>query len=353
MVIGVDASRSLESIQKTGVEKVSDGLLKAFLSLDKGEECIFYVPQIISWLPASRQVVVKRKRFWTLLGLTRELLLHPPDVFFSPVHELPLFLPPKTYRFLHDVAFKKSPRVYSLKERLYLNWGLARSIKRCQKIFVSTKEVKKNLLYYTQVDPDKIAVVGLGYERKNHISEDKKVKKNQLLYIGRLEEKKNLINLIKAFELFTKNFPDYKLILVGKDGFGAEKIKSFVQKTKAKVVLKGWVEEEEKYKLLRESLLLVHVPTEEGFSYPLLEAFDFGLPVVAADIPVLREVGGNACYFVKPTDFKSIAQGLESLMLNKELQNKLIKNGQQRLKKYTWLEVGQKIFSIIKDIKEA
>jgi len=349
MIIGIDASRSQDTIQKTGVEKVSDALLRALFKLDKEEECIFYVPKLISWLPQNRQKVINRKRFWTIIGLSLALKKSQPDVFFSPVHELPFFLPAKTFRFLHDVAFKKTPQTYNLKQRLYLNWGLKRSIKKCQKIFVSTQEVKKDLLKYTRAKDGQIVVTGLGYKKLNYKSDNKTSvkKKKQLLYIGRLEEKKNIINLIKAFELFAQKYPDYKLILVGKDGFGAAKIKSQAKSCNFAIELRGYVSEQDKQVLLKESQALIHVPFEEGFSFPLLEAFDFSLPVVAADIPVLREVGGEACRYVDQTKPDDIAQGIEDVVLNNELRQKLVDKGDKRLNNYSWERVAGQIFDIM------
>lgn len=349
MIIGIDASRSQDAIQKTGVEKVSDALLKAFLKIDKKEECVFYTPKFISWLPQDRQKIIKRKRFWTVIGLSLALKKNPPDVFFSPVHELPFFLPNNTFRFLHDVAFKKNPQAYSWSQRLYLNLGLYRSIKKCKKIFVSTQEVKKDLIKFTQAKSEQIIAVGLGYNRLNSNEENNSsIRKNQLLYLGRLERKKNIINLINAFELFFKSHPDYKLVLAGKDGFGAETIKKFAEKARARIEIRGYVDEEEKRLLLRESKVLVHIPFEEGFSFPLLEAFDFSLPVVASDIPVLREVGGGACYFTNHTNIMSLVEAIEQVAFNKELRSSLIKQGKQRLKNFSWENVARNIFAIIK-----
>ncbi len=350
MIIGIDASRSQDAIQKTGVEKVSDSLLKAFLKIDKKEECIFYTPKFISWLPQDRQKIIKRKRFWTVIGLSLAFKKNPPDVFFSPVHELPFFLPSNTFRFLHDVAFKKNPKAYSWLQRLYLNWGLYRSIKKCRRIFVSTREVKKDLIKFTQAKSEQIMVVGLGYNKVNSDKDDnnKGIRKSQLLYLGRLERKKNIINLIKAFELFSKSHPGYKLVLAGKDGFGAEIIKKVAEEAQARIEIRGYVDEEEKQMLLRESKVLVHVPFEEGFSFPLLEAFDFSLPVIASDIPVLREVGGNACYFVNHTNIMNLVKAIEQVVSNKELRAKLINQGKERLKSFSWEDVAQNIFTIIK-----
>ena len=98
---------------------------------------------------------------------------------------------------------------------------------------------------------------------------------------------------------------------------------------------------------MRESAALALVSKEEGFGFPILEAFDFGLPVVASDIPVLREIGGDACMYVNPDSPESIAQGLEMVLAETcravFLQEK-IEKGRERLKKFSWQKTAEKIF---------
>ena len=108
-----------------------------------------------------------------------------------------------------------------------------------------------------------------------------------------------------------------------------------------------YIDEEKKIELLRESAALALVSKEEGFGFPILEAFDFGLPVVASDIPVLREIGGDACMYVNPDSPESIAQGLEMVLAETcravFLQEK-IEKGRERLKKFSWQKTAEKIF---------
>lgn len=336
MIIGIDASRSIFRIKKTGVEQVSDGLLTALLPQLDGHRVVFYTPELIEWLPADQQRVIPGRRFWTLFSLSWEMLKNKPDVFFSPVHELPFFLPAKTYRFIHDVAFKKNKRSYSFWQRRYLNFGLKRSNKLCQQLFVSTEQVKKDLLAYAGVSPDKIIVTGLGYNRQSRGGQGKK--KNQIVYIGRIETKKNIPALLAGYQVFCKKHSDYSLVLAGKPGYGYSSIRKQIEQT-AGVDYRGFVSEKTKLQLLEESQALLHLPQEEGFSYPLLEAFDSELPTVAADLPVLKEVGGDACLYVDPDNPGEIADNLEKVIFDCHQRTTLIRAGLRRLDKYSWFQV--------------
>jgi glycosyltransferase involved in cell wall biosynthesis len=332
-IIAIDASRSIDSIQKTGVENVSDEILKNFLDLKKENvDFIFYTPELINWLPKENQKVLNWsfKFLWTQIRLSWEMLINKPDIFFSPVHILPFFTSKNTFRLIHDIAFKKDPKIYSFKQRILLNFDLYRAVKKCKKIFVPSNQVKEDLLNYTEIQENRIKVIPHGYTRQNKETGNKERKK-QILFIGRIEEKKNILNLIKAFNVFSQRHPEYILILAGKidQEYVDKNIDLF---NTDKIQLLGYVSEEKKYQLLSESACLAYVSKEEGFGIPILEAFDFNLPVVCSDIPVLREVGGEVCVFVNQDSIEEISNGLEKITSD-SLGN--IKS-QQQLEKFSW-----------------
>ena len=367
IIVGIDGSRSVDSIQKTGVEFVSDELIKQFINfqdtISNFQNFIFYTPEKISWLPEENQKILNWpfKFLWTQIRLSWKMLKNKPDIFFSPVHILPFFTPKKTFKIIHDIAFKKNKKIYNLKNKILLNLDLYRAIKKCEKIFVPSEQVKQDLLKYTKISEDKIIKINHGYKRKNFqfpIS-NFQLRKNQLLYIGRIEVKKNIINLIKAFEIFNKNpvkslrdhgvNNNYSLILAGKvdNNYINKNINYFNNKN---IKLLGYISEQEKFSLLRESKCLVYISKEEGFGIPILEAFDFNLPVVCSDIPVLREVGGDACIFVNPNSVQEIAKGIFSVIeCNYSvipqycgIQFDLIEKAKQQLEKFSWQKAGEK-----------
>ncbi|OGG92413.1 hypothetical protein A3H03_03355 [Candidatus Kuenenbacteria bacterium RIFCSPLOWO2_12_FULL_42_13] len=431
MTIGIDASRSIDTIQKTGVEKVSDELLRQFIEIKNQKskiknndfDFIFYTPQSINWLPKENQKILRWpvKFFWTQVRLAWELIFHPPKAMFFPVHAMPVLLliffsfplfhkkpwhrislttparelatPPQGggerthyYKIIHDIAFKKQPQLYSFKPKMMLNLDLWLAKRLCAKIFVPSRAVKDDLLKYTKIKPEKIIVAHWGYNTKNTESTKTQKAQKQILYIGRVEGKKNIRNLIMGFELFNEKYPAYKLMLAGRidpqfkisnvkfqmsnqispfRGSPLNKLENFKleiggQNPNDKIVnhnssfmihdsiqFLGYISEEKKRQLLAESACLALVSEEEGFGFPILEAFDFGLPVVASDIPVLREIGGDACMYVNPDSPESIAQGLEMVLAETcravFLQEK-IEKGRERLKKFSWQKTAEKIF---------
>ena len=365
MALGIDASRSVKTIQKTGVELVSDELLKTISNQQpaiSNLEIIYYTPSKIDWLPAENQRILRWpfKFLWTQIRLAWELIFHPPEKMFFPVHAMPFLLiasyqlgVTNYFRIIHDIAFKKQPKLYSFRQRMILNLDLSLAKKLCAKIFVPTQAVKDDLLKYTKTNPEKIIITPWGYTSINNKQQTVNNRKKQILYIGRVEAKKNIEILIKGFQLFSQEHPDYQLILAGKIDEQFKKNHNSLFPSLGKrsgagtihnsIELLGFVSEDKKQQLLGESAALVLVSKEEGFGFTLLEAFDFGLPVVASDISVLHEVGGDACEYVNPNSPEAIASGVEKIITDKNLSSKLITAGHERLKFFNWSKTTEQI----------
>ncbi len=351
--IGIDASRSRDSLQKTGVEVISDQLLRALDTALQGQDVgvVYYTPEKIAWLPQQSQKIIRLPRLWTVLRLSWELLINRPDVFVSPVHELPFFCPTKTYRVIHDVAFLRTPEAYSRFHNWYLRFGLRRSLRICEKVFVATNHVRDDLIALSQAAAEKIIVTGFGYEKKNTpelrqaLSLQNNMRNKQFVYIGRVETKKNIRTLLQAFAVFVDMHPDYTLVIAGKPGLGYDAIqktyKALRQDVQDKIIFAGYVSDERKYQLLAESTALVHIAHEEGFGIPVLEGFDFELPVIASDLPALREVGYDACVFVDKDDKDAIARGMQQVVTDAMLVRDLVQRGRERLRDFDWQRVAQ------------
>jgi glycosyltransferase involved in cell wall biosynthesis len=202
-------------------------------------------------------------------------------------------------------------------------------------------------LYGTQ--EEKIAVIGEGYQ-KDTISNFKfQISNSQpyVLFIGRIEERKNVVRIIEAFEILKERYQlPHQLVLVGKSGFGYRAINYKLEATswKEDIIEKGYVTEEEKFELLRNADVFVFPSLYEGFGLPVLEAQAVGVPVVTSNTSSLPEVGGEGAIYADPLSSESIAKGIYTvLQMSEEEKGQLQKKGFENLERFSWEQCAQSV----------
>jgi len=360
MKIAIDASRTVQS-QKTGVENYSIKIIQYLLA---HAEKIKFTGQIFLYasnsLPAQwrnfnlhglKIKIIPFPRLWTHIRLSAELLRDQPDVFFEPGHVLPFIHPKNCVITIHDVAFCNLKRLYPKSAYFYLNWSTRFATKYANKIIVPSQATKKDLQKFYRTFENQIEIIPHGFD--NLISADKHPRKNRILFIGRIEKKKNLERLIEAFVIFSTQHPQWQLVLAGGDGFGAKEIKATAQKIAVakKIFFPGYITEAEKIALLRSAKIFAFPSLAEGFGFPILEAFSADLPVCTADIPALREVAGDAAKFVNPYHVKEIADTLNCLANDENLRQDLIHHGHKQVEKFKWEIAAKKTWEILTTIQ--
>lgn len=361
-IYGIDAN-VLTRDRVSGTERYVASLLKAMMKqpLLDGEQVVLYTSK-----PAFSETVLPKgwkehvlkwplKKAWTHGRLSLELTLRTPNVFFSPAHEIPVRTGrAKIVSTVHDVAFHKFPNIYPDKERKRQEWSVTRSLKLSDRILTVSETTKNDLVELYKANPDKVTATPLAiYSERFDITSDEvwRVREKYhlpeepfVLYVGRLEKKKNLSMLIKACVKANQH-----LILAGSFGFGADEIKEEVKATHGLVQTLGYVPDQDLAGLMRNAHAYVFPSRYEGFGIPALEAFAAEVPLIASDIPALREVAGDAAIFAHPT---SVNQWGESLgrMKNEELRKELIEKGKEQLKKFSWNRTAEKTWDVLRSV---
>ncbi len=370
MIIGVDASRYGHT-QSTGVEWYSYHLLNnllPFFGREHGNSVRLYAPRDFKTeveLPFNvHKRIIPFRRLWTVIRLSAEMLQKPVDVLFVPSHILPFFAPKKSFITIHDVAFRHLRKVYSRFQYLLLDRSTRRAVKKAWRILVPSEATKRDLVKFYRCPEEKISVIHHGAPEIaplqsfptaeiESLRQQFQLAKSDLfiLYIGRLEAKKNLVRLVEAFQRFLIEFPDFKLILAGKRGVGFDAIWKTVTRLKlqAKVIMPGYITEREKAFLFTLCRFFAFPSLYEGFGLPVLEAFAFRRPVLTSNISSLPEVAGESAYLVNPEKVEEISVGLKRLTSDGILASKLIQRGQEQLKKFSWEKAAQQTHDLLVD----
>ena len=351
-MIYIDASRYSNTGKKTGVENYSYHLINE-LAKQFGKEITLISPRKINL--DVKQIVIPFPRLWTLLRLSWEIWRNRKiDNLFIPSHVLPLIRPKKTIITIHDVVFKYSPESYGFFSRIYLNWAAGYAVKHASRIITPSEATKKDLIRFYKADPEKIAVIPLGFapeKRENSTAALKKYglgKMKYFLFLGRIEYKKNTDTLIKAFQEFSKNNNEIKLVLAGFPGHGGKEIiNSIPKELKKHIVLTDYVKDDQKAALLQNTLCFIFPSRFEGFGIPLLEAMNAGAPIIASDIPSSKEVAGECALYFEKEDAHALAGLMAKITKNTEVSEKLVTAYPEKLSRYSWEKCAGQIYKIM------
>lgn len=386
MVIGIDASRG-NLAQRTGTEWYSYHLIRALTTvIPPSDTVILYVKEPLrpDWGPLPPHWSVRTlgwapKLLWTQLRLSWEMLWHRPQVLFIPAHTLPL-IHPKTILVAHDMGFERMEELYghtrigsqsvlgtllSITVRIltfgrygtseldYQRWSMRYAVRHAAQLITISEFSKNEILHFYPAAAQKLRVIwhALPPEKRDNSQApgfSMHSEKPLLLYVGRIEQKKNLLILLEALAKIPPASRPYT-VLIGRDGEGAEKIHSRIQKLDLSdsVDCPGWLPEEQ-VQFVREHATAIILPSVyEGFGLPILEAWRAKKPIIVSHIPALREVGGDAVLSFQVDSADSCAQAIQHLCSAGNIQEDLVKKGTLRLKLFDLHTTAQKTYAAI------
>ena len=389
MKIGIDASRAFGN-QRTGIEEYSYQVIKYLKEKLSGHQVALYIQknQKINFdLPEGWKIkVINFPRLWTQLGLSLEILLHPVDMLFVPAHVVPLIHPRNTVVTIHGLEFEMFPEGYSFWARMYMRWSIKMSCRWAKTVIAVSENTKKDLVELYGVAEDKIKVVYEGisdnfefrisnfetnsnFQNSNFEINSKFEIQNSkfLLFIGRLEKRKNIEGIIEAYKILKEkyNIP-HDLVLAGSPGYGYDIIKSKIKNylknylpagrqvnSKFKIIEPGYIDEASKWQLLSNADVFLFPTFYEGFGLPILEAQSAGVPVVASNNSSIPEIVGAihelpaSAIFCDPQSPESIAEAVWHLISNTRLKNDIIKKGHENVLRFSWEKCAADIASLI------
>ncbi len=212
---------------------------------------------------------------------------------------------------------------------------------------------KSQLEKKMKIDPSKITVIPGGVKFEVFQATKIEKMKNQILYVGRLSPNKRIDVLISAIAKIKTNIPDICLHIVG-TGPLLRSLEQLVihHDLKDGVIFHGFLPEDDLIRLYKSSTLFVLPSVKEGFGIVLLEAMAAGTPIIAAnqkDSATIELIDDqeNGLLF-KPNSIDDLADKIIRILKNDELRNKLIKNGVNKAKNYSWNVISKQVESLYK-----
>lgn len=285
---------------------------------------------------------------WEQFILPFQVRRNKIDVLLSAGMTAPFFCPASSILVIFDLQHINQPQNFSRFYLFFLKTIIYVSAKTADGIITISEHVKKDIIRYYAIRPEKIAV---GYLAVDHdiyfppgsgdtasIRTKYNLPERYILYAAALLPHKNHERLLQAFKEIKSEMRGRKLVFTGAWEKGHDKIVNLVSALglQKDVIMLGWLPFEDIPLIYRGAEMFVYPSLHEGFGLPILEAMASGVPVVCSRIEPLAEVAGDAAFFVDPYDHSDIAKGILSICRDKTLRMKLIEKGRLRAKDFTW-----------------
>jgi glycosyltransferase involved in cell wall biosynthesis len=336
MKIGFDAKRLF--LNNTGLGNYSRTLVRNLQQFHPENDYHLYTPKIKQTTENTAFAAppfhlytptTLFKSYWRSRGIVSQLKLDKLDIFHGLSHEIPVGLNRskiKTVVTIHDLIFKTNPETYKAIDRFIYDKKWAYSCKNADAIVAISESTKADIIKYYDVNPDKISVIYqpcqvLFYQMQSQgsilkIQEHDQLPKDFLLYVGSIQPRKNLLNLVKGYALLPKSL-QIPLVLVGNGGKYKLKVKALIAELKLEkqvIWLTNVAENHHLQAIYQLATALVYPSLYEGFGLPVVEALLSKTAVITSNVSSMPEAGGEAASYVNPDSVEEIGQAMEDVL---------------------------------------
>lgn len=199
------------------------------------------------------------------------------------------------------------------------------------------------------VEPARIRVIHHGATAPATPPSGDAERENVILHVGAIQKRKNIVRLVEAFERLPGN---WRLLLAGSTGYGADEILARIQRSSKRQSIDwlGYVDARRLESLYARARIFVFPSLAEGFGMPLIDAMARGVPVLASSQPALQEVGGDAALYAEPGNVDSIAHQLQRMVDSIELRDQLRRAGLARSATFTWDSAIERTWRVYKEL---
>jgi glycosyltransferase involved in cell wall biosynthesis len=296
---------------------------------------------------------------WFEWSIPYILKKHKADVFLSPDGYLSLRTNVPQITVMHDLAFIHRPKDIGELVRKYYHYYFPKFALKATRIATVSEFSKLDIVSEYNINPQKIDVVYNGVsgaftsvkeEEKTTIRQKITNGKPYFVFVGALQPRKNIVNLLKAFDAFKQNdSQETKLVIVGRKAWQTDDMDSTFEglQHKTDVVFTGRLRDEGLSATIAAAISLVYVPFFEGFGLPIIEAFKCHTPVITSNVSSMPEVAGDAGLLVDPNSVESITNALQSMANDESLRNSLTQKAIERSNTFTWEKTANLLWQSI------
>ena len=276
------------------------------------------------------------------------------DLFWSPRHHLPLLLDRRIARVvtIHDLVWRRYPETMRAKN-LWLERALmGPSIRSADEVICVSRFTASEVSRYYPSAVGKCRVIHEAAEAVAGLEQlPPGLPERYLLFVGTLEPRKNLQRLLRAYASLREDPSVPPLLIVGGQGWGDVDLESSIRQLslEGRVQVLGYVSDAELHSIYASALALLMPSLYEGFGLPVLEAMQFGVPVIASSTSSLPEVVGDAGLLVNPYSEAELAEAMRSLVHKPELHASLSARARNRAQDFSWERAARETLALFEE----
>jgi glycosyltransferase involved in cell wall biosynthesis len=285
---------------------------------------------------------------WEQIGLPGLVRRLGVDVLHSPHYTRPLRrLSCASVVGVMDMTFKLMPQYHLLAKRAFFRVAIQASIRRADRFLAISESTSRDMQRCLGIPGECIDVTPLAVSKAYRPDVDAKLvdaarqryrlPDQYLLFVGRLEPRKNLPRLLDAYAALSQKDPSVPvLVLAGARGWHSAALDTRLARLGKRVHLLGYVPEKDLPAVYRGALLFVYPSLYEGFGIPVLEALSCGVPTITSNVSSMPEVAGDAAELVDPVQTIALERAIERLLHDEGRRSELRVKGVRRASQFSW-----------------
>ena len=359
MKIGYDAKRAFQNF--TGLGNYSRTLIETLTTHFPENEYHLFTPKLndlprVAMVTTHPSVKVhlpkdslskKVPALWRLYTINKDIRNSDIKIFHGLSHELPLSMPPtvRSVVTIHDLIHERYPNFYPFIDRKIYSFKFKKACQQADIIVAISEQTKRDIIDFYKVDPSKIQVIyqscdPIFYKSKPSKNKDEIVKKYNLpssfmLYVGTVNERKNLLSLVKALKTL-ENRPDINLVVIGDGGAYFQIVKKYVTENglQKRVSFLTKIEFTDLPTIYTLARVFVLPSFFEGFGIPIIEALWSGTPVISSIDSCFDEAGGPDSVYINPHNIDALSAAINRVWYDENLRSQMILRGSYFVKKF-------------------